>query len=155
MGSKFLYSPVPNKPPVNGRIPEMISPQCHDACLTRLGLLKYFPAVRAEVGKFLYSLCSGDNEARDLVAAICREHDEWPGPATVQRLHASIRSQSASDGLPFGCDICKGDYWVSSLEEANFQGKPYEHYVARRCTCTRGQALREMGRQHSQRGRRQ
>jgi hypothetical protein len=123
----------------------MISPQCQDACLTRLGLLKFFPTVKAEVGKFLNSLCSRDHEARDLVAAICREHDEWPGPATVQRLHASIRSQSASDGLPAPCNVCgySGGYWVE------VDG------LARRCTCARGAALREMDRPHSQKGRRQ
>jgi hypothetical protein len=115
----------------------MISERCNLDCLNKLSLLKFFPtrnSVLAEIGKLLNSICANDGEARDLVDAICEEHDEWPGPATVRQIYGSV---SARKKLPDGCSLCipQGGFFVM------VDG------VACRCECARGRALRQTGRQ--------
>jgi hypothetical protein len=70
----------------------MISAQQNIECLTKVGMLKYFPTkegVVAEVGRLLIELCQSDQEARQLTAAVCTKLSEWPGPAKVREFYQS------------------------------------------------------------------
>ncbi len=99
-----------------------------------------------------------DVEVRTLLVAerfhrVAKDHqhaqamiDHWldtqpaaPKVADLVSLASSVRSPS-SPGLPEGCGICQGEPFVFVEERGG----------ADRCTCPRGQALRQLERQHEQ-----
>jgi hypothetical protein len=90
----------------------MISAQQNIECLTKLGMLKFFPVrdnVVAEIGKLLNELCHSDSEAQQLTAVVCAKHSEWPGPSKVRELYQSeIVSRRPQEALPEGCEKCDG-----------------------------------------------
>jgi hypothetical protein len=92
----------------------MISRQQIDESLTKLGLLRYFPtkdAVVAEIGRLIGELCFGDQEARQLTAAVCSQCAEWPGPARFREIHQEVvASRRLRESEPEGCGLCVDGY---------------------------------------------
>jgi hypothetical protein len=72
----------------------VISRQQVKQSLTKLGMLKYFPAdtdVIVEIGRRLTELCADDEEAQQLTALMVAMHDEWPGPLSMSTALAEVR----------------------------------------------------------------
>lgn len=92
----------------------MISSQQNVECLVKLGMLKFFPvkeSVVAEIGKLLNELCFGDQEARQLTAAVCAQCAEWPGPARFREIHQEVvASRRLRESEPGGCGLCVDGY---------------------------------------------
>jgi len=90
----------------------MISVQQNTECLTRLGMLKFFPVKEstvAEIGRFLNELCRSDHEARQLTGAVLARFSEWPGPSKIREIHSlEIASQRPQEVEPAGCNKCRG-----------------------------------------------
>ena len=90
----------------------MISLQQNTECLVKLGMLKFFPvkeSVVAEIGKLLNEICFGDQEARQLTAAVCGQCAEWPGPAKIREIHqTAVASHRFREAEPEGCGLCLG-----------------------------------------------
>ncbi len=85
----------------------MISLGKTDECLSRLGMLRHFPAkpaVIAEVGRLLNDLCGDDQAADRLTADLLRSNSEWPGPAAVRE--AAGRLVSGKAQRPQECPAC-------------------------------------------------
>jgi hypothetical protein len=65
----------------------------------RLTVLKYAPVTASgifELSKILAETCTDDEQAEWLVTEMRRRFDEWPGPATMQSIHAARYPQNAS-----------------------------------------------------------
>ena len=78
----------------------MISRQTLDGCLSRLGMLKFFPGaenVRAEIGRFLIEICPNDDEARRLTGAVLEQYPEWPGPAAIRQVHSMLKDRERAE----------------------------------------------------------
>ena len=91
----------------------MISIQQNTECLTRLGMLKFFPvkeAVLAEIGKLLNELCLNNDEAKRLVDAVLIQCGEWPGPAKIREIHTAEVVSHRVRSSPDGCERCRGMY---------------------------------------------
>ena len=90
----------------------MISVQQNAECLTKLGMLKFFPvkeSVVAEIGRLLNELCENDHEARRLTGIAVARWSEWPGPNKIKELYASeIASRRPREVGPEGCGRCSG-----------------------------------------------
>ena len=94
--------------------------------------LDYFPAdpeVRTLLISRLHCLAKDHQHAAAIVDRWLDTHREAPKVADLAGLAAEIR---ASPGLPAGCEDCAGAPFV--ITEAG----------GRRCSCLRGQALRQM-----------
>lgn len=108
-------------------------------CATCAGLIRLcsgldFFSADAEVRRLLverlHRLAKDHQHARAMI-------DHWLDTQTVAPKVADLvtlasRVRSGSDALPAGCEICNGEYWVIGERGAD------------RCTCPRGQALRQM-----------
>ena len=112
----------------------MISKQQNTECLTRLGMLKFFPVkegVLAEIGKLLNELCQNDHEAKRLTNAILTQFSEWPGPSKILEVHATeIVPRRVRETGPNGCERCceiraipPGQRFVSSKTARWFRAK--------------------------------
>ena len=71
----------------------MVSPKVIDECLSKLGMLRFFPTsdrVVAQVARFLAEMCKTDAEAKRLVTSVVEHHTEWPGPAAIKDAYWSM-----------------------------------------------------------------
>lgn len=77
----------------------------------RLTALKYFPSRNqavAAVASMLVEICPTEEEAARLVAIALERFDDWPGPASLRRLHyEAIASHRPQQAVPQGCDLCR------------------------------------------------
>lgn len=77
----------------------------------RLSALKYFPnraQAVAAVADLLLEVCQSEAEADRLIAVALERFDDWPGPASLRRLHyEAIASHRPQEALPQGCDLCR------------------------------------------------
>jgi hypothetical protein len=77
----------------------------------RLSALKFFPTrshAVAAVADTLLAVCASESEADRLVAIALERFDDWPGPASLRRLHyEAIASHRPQQALPEGCGLCR------------------------------------------------
>jgi hypothetical protein len=109
------------------------------ALIRLCGGLDYFsadPEVRLLLIERLHRLASDHAHARAMVDHWLDTQTVAPKVSDLVSLAAQVRTSSS--GLPVGCDVCHGDVWVIG------------NRGAARCTCPRGQALRQMDRQREQ-----
>jgi hypothetical protein len=108
------------------------------------GGLDYFPSdieVRKLLVERLHRVAKSHEHAKGMIDRWLDTKTAAPKVADLVDLATAVRI--ASDSLPAGCDVCRGEPWVV-VERG-----------ARRCTCTRGQALRakDAQREEERRGR--
>jgi hypothetical protein len=108
-------------------------------CVTCAGLIRlcggldFFPAdpeVRALLIERLHRVAKDHQHAKAMIDHWLDEQRVAPKIADLVALASHVRS--ASEGLPDGCSICHGEPWVIGPNGAA------------RCSCARGQALRQM-----------
>lgn len=78
----------------------MISTKVNIECLTRLGMLRFFPtkeAIIAEIGKYLNQTCDTDHEARAVIEAFVTRYSEWMGPRALQDIRDKLRAAKADE----------------------------------------------------------
>lgn len=99
--------------------------------------LDFFPAdpeVRLLLVERLHRLAKDHRHAKAMIDRWLDTHTVTPKVADLVSLAAEV---GISQGLPDGCDMCNGEPFV-----VHGQG-------ATRCTCPRGQALRQMDQRHA------
>ncbi|HLI85531.1 MAG TPA: hypothetical protein VKV17_16570 [Bryobacteraceae bacterium] len=104
------------------------------------GNLDYFPAdpeVRLVLIERLHYLARDHQHAKAMIDRWLETQTIAPKVANLVSLAAEVRN--VDDELPGGCAVCGGGYWV------------VVDGLAKRCTCARGEALRQMARRAAER----
>ncbi len=123
-----------------------------NSCTTCAGLIRlcagldFFPvdpAIHELLVERLHRLAKDHGHARAMIGCWLDTETVAPKIADLVQLASVVPSPESPDGLPTACDTCKesGGYYV-------IVDYPHGLTAAARCTCARGQRLRERDEQH-------
>ncbi len=85
--------------------------------------------------------------ARKVIDALMADRDTCPSPHEIRAAGEMVRQQE--DRAPDGCEICRGQAWVSiQVTRPDINGIMMTFDGAKRCDCTKGQWFRQKDREN-------
>jgi hypothetical protein len=108
-----------------------------------LGILKFFPsngAAVAKIAELIADLCVDESQARVLVDLMCKRFDEWPGPVTLQAIHAErFGTKHPPEWKPSWEENCSYPTLCVTCEDQGYFKNSQNVYE--RCTCETSKSI--------------